>query len=94
MAHLLVARRRGAGDESNHRLTHCLGVFRSRLFHRATDFANDDDRVGAVVLVERFERVARGGAEHRIAADADEGGLADAGARQVETDQRTEAARA
>ena len=92
VAHLLVARRRGAGDEGDHRLLHDFGVFGGRLFHGATDLADDDDGVGAGILVERFQRVARRGAEHRIAADADKGGLADAGARQIEADQRAEAA--
>ena len=41
----------------------------------AADLADDDDGVGAGILVERCERVARGGAEHRIAADADEGAI-------------------
>src|SRR6185369_7745874 len=94
MTHLLARRRRSAGNERDHRLAHGPGVAGRLLFHSSTDFADNDYRVGAGVLVERLERIARGGAEHRIAPDAEEGGLAEAGARQIEADERTQAARA
>ena len=94
MAHLLARRCGGAGDEGDHRLAHAFGIFRRCFFHAAADLADDDDGVGAGVGIESFERIARGGAEHGIAADADECGLAEAGAGEIEADQRAETAAA
>src|SRR4029077_19264866 len=48
--------------------------------------------VVAATRTEGSERPARGGAEHRIAANADKSGLTEARARQIETYQRAEAA--
>ncbi len=78
----------------DHRLCHGGGVFRGAFFHGAADLADQNNRLGAFVVIERDQRVARRGADHRIAADADEGRLADAGAGQIEANQRTETAAA
>src|SRR6185437_6116957 len=63
-------------------------------FHSAANFSDNDHRIRARIGIERREGVTGGGAKHRIAADADESRLADAGAREVETDQRAKAAAA
>ena len=46
------------------------------------------------IFIERAQRIERRRADHRIAADAEKGRLADAGAREVEADERAEAAAA
>ena len=73
VAHLLAGRRSGAGNEGGNRFAHRPGVVGGVFFHRAANFADDDDGLGCRVVVKRGERVARGGAEHRVAPDADEG---------------------
>ena len=83
-----------AGDEREYRLGHAGGVVRRFLFLAAADLADDDHRVGTVVPVQAFEGVARGRARDRIAADADESGLAVPGAQDIEADEGAEAAAA
>ena len=86
MTHFLARRRGGPCNEGDHRLAHGFRIISSAFLHRAADLADDDGGVRARIFVERFERIARGGTEHRIAANADESRLAEAGARQVEAD--------
>src|SRR5262249_8359700 len=94
MAHFLAERGGRPGNESNDRLGPFLCVSGRVLLHPATDLADEPDRVGSAVLVERLERIARRRAEHGVTANSDEGRLAKTGARQVETDQCAKAAAA
>ena len=56
----------------------CALMYRAAaLFGVAADFADHDDGVGIGVFVEEPEGVGEGGADDRVAADADAGGLAD-----------------
>ncbi len=78
-----------AGDEADHRLlAAALGLVAQELrgvfLGRAADLADHDDRVGLVVGQEQLEHVDELGALHRIAADADRGGLAEAFLRGLE----------
>src|SRR3954447_11430423 len=79
-----AARRRGAaGNESNHGLpAPALGLIGDELggifLGRAADLPDHDDRLGGLVGQEHFQHLDELGALHRIAADADGGGLAKA----------------
>ena len=52
-------------------------------FGVAADFADHDDGVRVGIVVEELDGVEKCGADDRIAADADAGGLADAELRQL-----------
>ena len=69
------------GDEADHRLLRPCELVEEfgRLFlGRAADLADHDDRLGFGVGEEHLQHVDELGALHRIAADADAGGLAEA----------------
>ena len=82
--HALAGRRGGAGNEGGNRLFHGPGVLGRLLLHGAADLADQRDRLGSRVLVERHQRILGGGADDGIAADADEGGDAEPRLHQVE----------
>src|SRR5579863_3377367 len=77
------SRRRGlAGDKSNYRLLDVLfNISRGAFFGVSTNFTNHDDRVGVRILVEQPDCVRVSGADHRVASNADAGGLTDSQAR-------------
>src|SRR5512138_2265193 len=52
MAHFLARGSRSARNEGDHRLAHRFCVDRGILFHRAADFADDHDGIGAAVFVQ------------------------------------------
>src|SRR5262249_12902290 len=64
---------RGAGAQAHRRFGNSLGITGSALLHPTADFSDDDNGIGANILVERFERITGGRADHWIATDADEG---------------------
>ena len=73
-----------SGDEADDRLLHVrLDVLGRGLFRIAADFADHDDRFRVRIFVEELDRIDEGGADDRIAADADAGRLADAELRQL-----------
>src|SRR6185437_11701084 len=68
----------------DHRLLHVLAnVGRSRFFRIAADLADHDDRMRVGVGIEKLNGVEECGANDRVAADADAGGLSDAEFRQL-----------
>src|ERR1700674_3307583 len=80
MAHASSRRGGAARDEANHRLlAAALGLVAQKLggllLGGAADLADHDDRLGLRIAEEEFEHVDEFGALHRIAADADGGGL-------------------
>ena len=77
MAHTPARRGSGAGDEGDDRLAHASHELRRVLLRAAADLADEDDGGGLCVLVEQLQRLALGGADDRVAAHADTGGLAD-----------------
>ena len=84
VAHAASGRRGLSGDEADHRLLHVLlDVGRRGLFGVAADLADHDDGVRVRVVVEELDGVDEVGADDRVAADADAGGLADAELRQL-----------
>ena len=89
MAHAAAGRRGAPGDEADHRLlAAALGLvleeLRGVLFRRAADLADHDDRLGRLVGEQELEAVDEIHALHRIAADAERGGLPEAFARGLE----------
>src|SRR5262249_8497641 len=89
MAHAPARRSRAAGDETHHGLLAAapgliLVDFGGTLLGRAADLADHDDGLGPVVAEEHGQHVDEVGAFHRIAADADRGGLAQVLARRLE----------
>ena len=79
VAHAAAGRGGLAGDEADHGLLHILLDELGRgLFGRSADLADHDDGLGFRVFVEQAKRIDVGGADDRVAADADRGGLADA----------------
>ena len=54
MPHFLAGRRGRAGNEGDHRLAHRCRVLGRVFLHRAADLADDDDGLGAGVLIERL----------------------------------------
>src|SRR5215208_707799 len=91
------APRRGglAGDEADDRLGHLLlHEARGLLLVGAADLAHHRHGARIRVLLERLQAVDEVGAVDRVAADADAGRLADAGAGQLEDDLVSERARA
>src|SRR3954447_733050 len=91
MSHLLVGRRGTSRDESCNWLLHRTCILRRLLFHSATDFADEGHGMGPLVAIQLFERIAGCCPDHRVAADANESRLAKVRAREIETDQGTEA---
>jgi hypothetical protein len=81
MAHALARRRGGAGDEADHRLLDVLADELAGFFlGAAADLADHDDALGARIVLEQPQAVDEVEALDRIAADADAGRLAHAGA--------------
>src|SRR3546814_4763359 len=79
MPHALALRRAGAGDEADDRLGHVLGDELGRfLFGRTTDLADHDDALGLRIVLEQLQAVDEVQAVDRVAADADDGRLAQA----------------
>src|SRR3990170_5999783 len=93
VAHTSAGRRGGPGDEGDHRLGHLRAdVVGGLLLRYAADLADEDDGGRVRVLVEHAQRLHRRGADDRVSANADAGGLADAVRRQLRhrlVDQRT-----
>jgi hypothetical protein len=78
VAHRLALGSREARDVADDRLGHVvLDVGRGPLLGVAADLADHDDRLGLGVLLEGLEAVDVGGADDRVAADADAGGEAE-----------------
>src|SRR5260221_10989606 len=76
VSHALAGGGRRSGDESCDRLLHArLDVSRGALFGLAADLADHDYAVGTWIGVEERQDVDEVQARHRIAADADAGGL-------------------
>ena len=76
----LPGRRGLAGDERHHRLAHvALDELRRLLLVAAADLADQHDRLGVRVGLEQRQRVDEVGADHRVAADAEAGGLPEPG---------------
>src|SRR5574340_1101406 len=82
--HAAARGRAPPGDEADHRLGHVLADVAGRpLLPRAADLADEDDGLGLGVGLEAREAVDEVGAVHRVAADADGGGLAEAERAQL-----------
>src|SRR5690606_24864717 len=79
VTHAPTGRRRHAGDEADDRLLPLRGLVEGGgfLFGGAADFADHDDALRLVVGEEQLQAVDEVGAVHRVAADADAGGLAE-----------------
>src|SRR5690606_29494438 len=78
VAHRLALGGGEAGDVGHHGLGDVLlDVGRGALLGVAADLADHHDRLGVGVGLERLQGVDVGGADHRVAADADTGGEAD-----------------
>src|ERR1700722_18099429 len=79
MTHPPTLRRSLPGYECDHGLLKVLLDVVSRLFFcSAADLTNENDRVGAGVLVKQFQHVDLVGPDYRVAADSDAGRLPDA----------------
>src|SRR5690606_33447715 len=63
------------------------------LLHGAADLADERNSFRRRILVERYERIARGRADDRIAANADERRYTKSRLHEIETEQRAERAR-
>ena len=84
MSHAASRRRGLPGDESYYGfLDVFLDVIRSRLFGAAADLADHHDGVRIGIFVEQPDRVDKRGADDRVAADADAGGLSDPQSREL-----------
>src|SRR6266700_5458933 len=84
MAHAASRRRSLPGNEADNRLLHIgFNPFRRAFFGVATDFTDQDDGLGAGIIVEKLDGIEEGRADDGIDADADAGGLANAEARQL-----------
>src|SRR5580704_19663577 len=71
-------------DEADHRLLYIfLDVFGSHFLSVAADFADHYDRVGIAIFVEQLDRIQKAGANYRIAANSNAGGLPDAQMREL-----------
>ncbi len=81
MAHAPPGRGGDAGDEADDRLLHLVAreELGGVLLGAAADLADHDDRLGLGVGQEHLQHVDEVGALHRVAADADAGGLAEPG---------------
>ena len=81
VAHALAFRCRATGDERDLRdVAQVLGgPGRGRLLRGAADLADEHDGLGLLVRREQLEDVEERGPDDRVAADADAGGLAEAG---------------
>src|SRR5579884_2125412 len=78
VAHRLAGRGRESGDVREHRLRHVLGDERGGLLLLvAADLADHDDQLRLRVLLELRQHVDERGPDHRIAADADDGRVAE-----------------
>src|SRR4051794_23152228 len=82
VSHATAGRRRAPRDEADHRLlAAALGLvlekLRGVLLGAAADLADHDDRLGRLVGKQHLQHFNEFGAFHRIAADADRGGLAE-----------------
>src|SRR5271167_5162446 len=89
MTHAPARRSRAPGNETDHRLlAAALGLvlekLRGVLFRRTADLADHDDRLGRLIAQEHFQHFDEVGALHRVAADADRGGLTEADLRGLE----------
>src|SRR5688572_877879 len=89
VAHAATRRRGAAGDESDNRLRAALlrlggNERRGFLLGRAADLADHDDRFSRRIGEEEVEHLDELRAFDRVAANADRGGLAEAGARRLE----------
>src|SRR5271170_5239856 len=74
MAHTSPGRRGLSGDETDDWLLHMFfDVGGSGLFGRASDLADQDDRLGAGVFIKQLEGVDVIGADDGVAADSDGG---------------------
>src|SRR5580704_413909 len=84
MSHAAPGRRGLPGDEADHRLLYIfLDVFGSHFLSIAANFADHYDRVGIAIFVEQLDRIQKAGANNRIAANSDTGGLPDAQMREL-----------
>src|SRR5215217_4128014 len=89
MAHAAARRRGASGDEADHRfLAAALGLvdeeLRGVFFPRAADLADHHDRLGGLVGEQHLQHIDELCALHRVAADADRRGLAEAFAGGLE----------
>ena len=95
VAHRLAGRGGEAGDVGDDGLGHVLGdELRRLLLGRAADLAGHDDQLGLVVGLEELEDVDERGARDRVAADADDPGVAEAALGQLVADLVGQRARA
>src|ERR1051326_337569 len=84
MAHATSGRSSRASDEARHRLFAILiNPLGSFFFGRAADFADHNNTLRLRIGIEHFDDVQVRRAVHRIAANADAGGLTDASTREL-----------
>ena len=87
VAHLLAGRRGEAGDVGDDRLGDVLGdVVGGTLLGVAADLADEHDQLGLGVVLVELEDVDEVGADDRVAADADDRGVAEAGLLELVAD--------